>query len=65
MKYWELQQQDSITLPSVIEALCQDMFNVCVTDDPIALLAKLNPNMLYYHKALKAPDQKQFIAAMH
>jgi len=33
-------------------------------DDPIAFAANSNPDVMYYHEALKAPDRKQFIDAM-
>jgi hypothetical protein len=32
--------------------------------DPIAFLAKMDPDTLYYHQAMKAPDAKQFQSAM-
>jgi hypothetical protein len=33
-------------------------------EDPIAFLAKSNPDTLYYHQAMKAPDSKEFCQAM-
>ena len=33
-------------------------------NDPIAFAASSNPDVMYYHEALKAPDRKQFIEAM-
>jgi hypothetical protein len=32
--------------------------------DPIAFLAKLDPDILYYHQAMKAKDAKEFCQAM-
>jgi predicted SnoaL-like aldol condensation-catalyzing enzyme len=32
--------------------------------DPIAFLAKSDPDTLYYHQAMKAPDSKEFCKAM-
>ena len=33
-------------------------------NDPIAFAATSNPDTLYYHEALKAPDRDNFIQAM-
>lgn len=33
-------------------------------NDPIAFAANSNPDDMYYHEAMKAPDRKQFVEAM-
>ena len=32
--------------------------------DPIAYKASTNPNVMYYHKEMRAPDSKQFTQAI-
>jgi hypothetical protein len=68
-----LGEEGSSNLPapeaSVI-ASCQEVLNsqieedVQFQDDPIALIAKRDPDTLYLNEALKASDRKQFIKAM-
>ena len=53
-----------MVLSSIIEALQQNVFGIDVMDDPIALMTKTNPDMLYYHQAPKAPNKEKFIEAM-
>ena len=33
-------------------------------DDPIAFKASTDPDTMYFHQAMKAPDRKQFLEAI-
>ena len=38
--------------------------NQILMDDPIAFKASTNPDVMYFHKAMRAPDQEQFKQAI-
>jgi hypothetical protein len=56
-------EQCNIALPAAYEVLATTYFEPEIADKmlvPIAFLAKANPNILYYHQAMKAKDAKYF-----
>jgi Reverse transcriptase (RNA-dependent DNA polymerase) len=59
-------EQGDIALPAAYEVLAT-YFEPEIADemmDPIAFLAKSDPDTLYYHQAMKAKDAKEFRMAM-
>jgi hypothetical protein len=62
----ESAEQQSMAF-SAVYAVLATYFEPKIADkmaDPIAFLSKFDPNTLYYHQAMKAPDAKGFCQAM-
>jgi predicted SnoaL-like aldol condensation-catalyzing enzyme len=65
-KVWDNIEQGEIALPAAYEVLAT-YFEPEIADemmDPIAFLAKTDPDTLYNHQAMKAKDAKEFCTAM-
>ena len=62
----ESAEQEDIALPAAYEVLATYFEHEIADDmmDPIAFLAKTDPDIMYYHQAMKADDSKQFRQAM-
>ena len=62
----EKAEQEDIALPVAYEVLATyfEVNSSAEMKAPVSFLAKSDPDMMYYHQAMKADDSKQFCQAM-
>lgn len=57
-----LNQEHALAASTIV--LQVDMFQFEMTDNLVALVARNDPDTLYYQQAIKAPNRKELIKAM-